>query len=97
MIFDFAHRIDEELENSLRKMNICVRIDGKNDNIDSEINTNFCTNILNLDVTTMMALVSNLTRETCDWTFDNPILNDQARREQIQSTKLVLDEFFNGI
>lgn len=54
-------------------------------------------NKLNIDVTAMMAFVSNLTCETCNLTFRHKILNDQALQEQKQSTKAILDKFFQGI
>lgn len=80
-------------------MQVVVRINGKLRDQCAEINENNGMNItkLNLDVTTMMAFVSNLTCETCDLSFSQPILNDQACRERVASTKLFLDELFKGI
>lgn len=51
---------------------------------------------LNLDVTSMMAFVSNMTCETCNITFKQKILNDQASRERLKSTRAILDQLFQG-
>lgn len=69
-----------------------MRINGNGDLLaeSEEINK------LNLDVSTMMAFISNMTCEICDITFSQKILNDQARREQLVSTKAFLDELFQG-
>lgn len=75
-------------------MHIEVRVDGKS---RSEINEPTGTiSTLNLDVTTMMAFVSALTCESCDWQFSQPILSEQAQRERLASTKAFLDELFHG-
>lgn len=97
VIFDFANEIDEELENSLENVNITVRINGrrKDHNVETENDVVYMKK-LNLDVTTMMAFVSNLTCETCDCSFKEPILKDQAQREKIAPTKRFLDETFDG-
>lgn len=73
-------------------MQIIVQINGQGElpTKSEEINK------LNLDVTAMFALVSNMTCEKCDTTFNEKILNDQARQEQLTSTKAVLDELLHG-
>lgn len=94
IVFDFANRIDEELENSLRDLNIEVRVDGKAVvHKESQIGD---IKLLNLDVTTLMAFVSSLTCESCDWEFDQEILTEQAIRESLSSTKEFLDDLFRG-
>lgn len=97
VIFDFANEIDEELERSLEQINISVRINGrrKEYNVETTDSVVFM-NKLNLDVTTMMAFVSNLTCETCDCSFKEPILKEQAQREKIAPTKRFLDQTFDG-
>lgn len=77
----------------MRELNIVVRVNG---NCESNEFNNLNITKLNLDVTTMMAFVSNMTCETCQWTFDLPILNEQARRERGESTKAFLDDLFRG-
>lgn len=51
---------------------------------------------LNLDVTAIMAFVSSLTCESCDYQFTHSVLNEQAAKESISSTKQFLDDLFEG-
>ncbi|XP_055305654.1 UPF0415 protein C7orf25 homolog isoform X2 [Sitodiplosis mosellana] len=96
VVFDFANPIDNELANSLEELHIDVRIDGTNKS-SGEMNEPIGVNSkLNLDVTTMMAFVSALTCESCDWEFTQKILSEQAHRERSTSTKTFLDELFQG-
>lgn len=44
----------------------------------------------------MMAFVSSLTCESCNFAFDQPILTQQAERESICPTKKYLDKLFQG-
>lgn len=75
-------------------MQIVVRINGKDKNkIHRSIETN---SKLNLDVTAMMAFVSALTCESCNWEFIEPILTDQARCESSFSTKGFMNSLFQG-
>lgn len=53
--------------------------------------------LLNVDVTTLMAFVSSLTCESCNWEFDLNILTEQAACESLASTKEFLDNLFQGI
>lgn len=75
-------------------MHIEVRVDGKSRCEINEPTGSIST--LNLDVTTMMAFVSALTCESCDWQFSQPILSEQAQRERLASTKAFLDRLFLG-
>lgn len=75
-------------------MRIDVRINGKS-RVEMEELTGTISK-LNLDVTTMMAFVSSLTCESCNWKFTQPILSEQAQRERLASTKTFLDELFQG-
>lgn len=95
IIFNFANQIDEELEQELNDLNIEVRINnlpivGPIACPVPEITT------LNLDVTAIMAYVSSLTCESYDYQFKHNVLNDQAAKEAISSTKQFLDDLFKG-
>lgn len=95
-MFDFANEIDEQLENSLRDLNIVVRINGKSNSFeDQPVQSN--NDKLNLDVTALMAFVSALTCESCNFVFQQPILTEQAQSESLSSTKEFLDQTFQGI
>lgn len=76
----------------LTKIGIAVRFDGIG---EPQIEIDELKK-LNLDVTTMMAFVSNMTCETCNITFKQNILNEQASRERLLSTKNILDKLFQG-
>lgn len=52
--------------------------------------------ILNLDVSTMIAQVSNLTNGFCNFHFQEEILTDQATRERQYPVRRVLDLLFTG-
>lgn len=52
--------------------------------------------ILNLDVSTMIAQVSNLTNGFCNFQFQEGILTDQATRERQYPVRRVLDLLFKG-
>lgn len=83
------------MENSLRDLNIEVRINGRAVNHQKSQVVDI--KLLNLDVTTLMAFVSSLTCECCDYEFDLEILSQQAVRESLVSTKEFLDDLFQGI
>lgn len=77
------------------ELHIVVRVNGKSINVIHDYTENNLCNI-NLDVTAMMAYCSSLTCESCNWKFKQPILTDQAKREQLNSTKKLLNEIFQG-
>lgn len=77
-------------------MQIIVRIDGESINTTPGQNEMKSYLKINLDVTAMMAFCSSLTCDSCNWRFKEPILTDQAKREQINSTKELLDKLFEG-
>lgn len=79
-------------------MEISVRVDGKDlmENQSVQVYEPQITT-LNLDVTTMMAFVSSMTCESCNFSFSQPILDEQARRERLVPTKKILDEIFKGM
>lgn len=51
---------------------------------------------LNLDITTLLAYVSNLSNGSTNWEFLESILTDQARAEEKHPVKPILDELFKG-
>ncbi|XP_076318483.1 UPF0415 protein C7orf25 homolog [Tachypleus tridentatus] len=53
-------------------------------------------NTLNLDISTMLAYVSNLTNGRAYYKFQELILTDQAKREQLHPVKPQLDNLFKG-
>ncbi|XP_045766089.1 UPF0415 protein C7orf25 homolog isoform X1 [Maniola jurtina] len=53
-------------------------------------------NILNLDVTAMMAYVSNMTNGHCNYVFQQKVLTDQAAWEAERPVKPILEQLFEG-
>ena len=53
-------------------------------------------NVLNLDITAMVAYVSALTNGYADYTFKESILTDQAARERSHPAKPPLEQLFKG-
>lgn len=52
--------------------------------------------ILNLDITTLLAYVSNVCNGSCNWKFQEPILTEQAEKERESPLKPILDKLFSG-
>lgn len=52
---------------------------------------------LNLDVSTLVAYVSALTNGRSNFTFQQPLLTQQAEWERARPVKPVLDQIFEGI
>lgn len=53
-------------------------------------------NTLNLDVTTMMAMVSNMTNGHSNYVFKQPVLTQQAQWETQRPVKSILEKLFEG-
>ncbi|CAG9559848.1 unnamed protein product [Danaus chrysippus] len=53
-------------------------------------------NILNLDVTAMMAYVSNMTNGSCNYIFQQPVLTQQAEWEAERPVKPILEKLFEN-
>ncbi|OWR47565.1 hypothetical protein KGM_208947 [Danaus plexippus plexippus] len=54
-------------------------------------------NILNLDVTAMMAYVSNMTNGSCNYIFQQPVLTQQAEWEAERPVKPILEKLFEKL
>lgn len=51
---------------------------------------------LNLDVTAMMAYVSNMTNGHCNYIFKQAVLTQQAQWESGRPVKPILEKMFHG-
>lgn len=51
---------------------------------------------LNLDITTMLAYISSLTNGSSSWIFREPILTEQAEKENAVPLKPILDDVFKN-
>ncbi|XP_077286729.1 UPF0415 protein C7orf25 homolog [Arctopsyche grandis] len=70
-----------------------LKNDDKQINIENQITE---VDTLNLDVTTMMAYVSNLTNGHCNFVFKQPLLSQQAAWEAQRPVKPDLERLFQG-
>lgn len=94
VVFDFLNPIEESLEKSLEDKGILIGRKYRNSNLfldsieDIDIK-------LNLDVTTMLAYVSELSNGGSNWKFNEKLLNEQADQERKEPIKPILDKFFD--
>lgn len=92
VIFQFANEIDMDLQKELEEIGVEVRsINGvhvRNEDTSQGID------VLNLDVTTLIAYTSNLTNGYSHCEFGEHILNQQAEMERKNPVKSVLDKIF---
>ncbi|XP_044736172.1 UPF0415 protein C7orf25 homolog [Chrysoperla carnea] len=110
VIFHFSQGITPELLNVLQTTEITVTTNENfvdiieklqlNKPINQEIYVNnFCnlaTKKLNLDVSSMIAYVSNLTNGYCNYIYKEALLTQQAQWEAERPVKPILDKLFNG-
>lgn len=100
VIFDFLNPIDEILENALEEKGITI---GRKYRENLALNKNvrmqqvsrmFMT--LNVDVSTMLAYISELANGGENYIFKERLLNEQAAVERKDPIKPVLDKIFEG-
>ncbi|KAG1683569.1 UPF0415 protein C7orf25 [Nymphon striatum] len=76
---------DDEFINNIAQINISQNISCANS-----------TQLLNLDISTLISYVSSLTNGGCNHIFREPVLNDEAIAERARPVKPILDELFHG-
>lgn len=93
VVFDFLHEIDSRLECALEEKGIIL---GRKYKECQQRDIQDLTSIgrLNLDVTTMLAYVSELTNGGAHKKYKEGLLNEQAIIERQKPTKPFLDELF---
>lgn len=99
VIFDFLNRISEGLQSELEEMGIIIGKKYRNSEVKlfEREKQNEPEPPLNLDVTAMLAYVSDLSNGGCDCNFsDSKILNEQAANERVNPVKPFLDKTFKG-
>lgn len=104
VIFEFAHKIDDELAAELEEIGVKISYaslhsnkivaDEQDDEISNLENINKI-GVLNLDVTTMLAYVSALTNGS-NFEFTDKILAQQSALERSVPVKAMLDKIFEG-
>ena len=112
VVFEFACGIDNSLADHLESLGVTVKgerlklndsslqetkYDSDEDIAQSSDETSVLSDHkLNLDVTAMLAYVSNLTNGGCNMEFKEPILTQQAEWERKRPVKPILDQLFEG-
>lgn len=95
MVFYFSHIIENELQTALQSEGIEIASLEQPSEADTSSDiSNVST--LNLDITTLLAYVSNVCNGGCQWIFQEPILTEQAEKEREQPLKPILDKLFMG-
>lgn len=104
VVFEFAHKIDDELAAELEEIGITISqfshhsnkdvVEDQPDEISNLENINKI-DTLNLDVTTMLAYVSALTNGS-NFEFTDKILAQQSALERSVPVKSILDKIFDG-
>ncbi|XP_055845434.1 UPF0415 protein C7orf25 homolog [Episyrphus balteatus] len=104
VVFYFSHDIENEILEDMKEIGVeALSITNQPLTadtaavIDDEDGTDFANvSTLNLDITTMLAYISSLTNGSTNWSFKEPILTEQAKRERESPLKPVLDKIFEG-
>ncbi|XP_070508138.1 UPF0415 protein C7orf25 homolog [Chironomus tepperi] len=94
VIFDFLNPIDENIENELEENGIILG--RKYLACESLRDDQQVSKTLNIDVTTMLAYISELCNGGINYKFNEKILDDQATLERKEPIKPVLDKIFEG-
>ncbi|CAL8118274.1 unnamed protein product [Orchesella dallaii] len=91
--------LQESDTQALQKSPICQEILGDSSNKPSKMSNPSLDGVerLNLDISTLLAYLSNLTNGHTNVKFKKKILSDQADDERLRPQKPVLDKIFEGI
>lgn len=94
VVFDFLNPIDEKLEEALEARGIVLGRKFKQlekRNCSAKVFTK-----LNIDITTMLAYVSELSNGGSQFSFNEKLLEEQAMMERKEPIKPLLDKMFEG-
>lgn len=104
MVFEFAHKIDDELAAELEEVGVkisqfprhsCNNVTDEQPDEMSNLESINKIDKLNLDVTTLLAYVSSLTNGS-NFEFADKILAQQSALERSAPVKAMLDKIFEG-
>ncbi|CAG9809742.1 unnamed protein product [Chironomus riparius] len=94
VIFDFLNPVDESIENELEENGIILG--RKYQACESLRDDQQVSKTLNVDVSTMLAYISELSNGGINYKFDEQLLEDQVAVERKEPIKPVLDKIFDG-
>lgn len=91
-MFDFLNPIDEKLEAALEEKGILIgRKFRESSTLHNQVNSK-----LNVDITTMLAYVSELSNGGSNFRFNEKLLDEQAAAERKEPILPTLDKIFEG-
>lgn len=93
VIFDFLHQIDNELEEILEEKGIQI---GRKFREMTEAKTKISNCVLNVDITTMIAYVSELSNGGQNFFFNDKFIDMQAGEERENPVKPIIDEILKN-
>lgn len=91
-VFDFLNPIDENLEEALESKGVILGRKFRESN--QSYQQDFLT--LNIDITTMLAYVSELSNGGVNWKFNEKLLEEQREMEVKEPIKPFLEKIFEG-
>ncbi|KAI8128122.1 hypothetical protein FF38_08146 [Lucilia cuprina] len=93
VVFYFSQTIENELLTILQEEGVEIAsLEQPSEVVNGSDLINVST--LNLDITTMLAYISNVCNGGCNWIFQEPILTEQAEKERECPLKPILDKLF---
>lgn len=93
VVFDFLNPIDENLEEELELKGIIL---GRKFRESSTLHQRVTSSKLNIDITTMLAYVSELSNGGSNFRFHEKLLDEQAEMERKTPIRPTLDKIFEG-
>lgn len=95
VVFYFSQNIDNTLLLELQEIGVEIASIAEPSECDDSADiSNVST--LNIDITTLLAYISNVCNGSCNWSFREGILTEQAEKERQTPLKPVLDNLFKG-
>ena len=96
VVFDFLNPIDENLEKALEEKGIVIGRKFREATSVSKDVEDYESFKLNIDITTMLAYVSELSNGGTNCRFNEKLLEEQAMTERKEPIKPILDKVFEG-
>ncbi|XP_054728657.1 UPF0415 protein C7orf25 homolog [Anastrepha obliqua] len=95
VVFYFSQTIDNALIEELQEIGIEIASVAEPSDCDQSADI-LNVSTLNIDITTLLAYISNVCNGSCNWIFRESILTEQAEKERQAPLKPILDSLFEG-
>lgn len=96
VVFDFLNPIDERLEAALEEKGIIIGRKYRESRTTAHCEENPMDTILNLDITAMLAYVSELSNGGTGFTFKDRLIEEQKEAERKKPVKAILNKLFDN-